>query len=157
MAHFLTDGTIDASLEVAYTSESLNFTFVVGNDVPGNNGIYRFGQAAGAIDLGAVCSIDETGQVAELDTTGSGSTPKTVGVALAALADNEWGWFWRGCGQCDVLLATSINDDTAITTTATAGVGGTGGDAITGLVSTESSGTGGLTGCQCAIPLSTNS
>lgn len=99
-----------------------------------DSGFYRYAQADGAIDAGAACRIvqeSETDcQAKEIDTTLSGSIPTAVGIAQAALADNYYGWFWRGCGYTEALVATGVAANAALTTTATAGELGAGGDAI---------------------------
>lgn len=114
-------------------------------------GHYRYAQASGAIDAGAAVTLTYTVgsantvtdcQAAEVDTTASGSTPKVIGIAQAALADNEYGWFWVGCGHTEALVATGVSAGDALTTTATAGELGAGGDAVTGLAALDANSSG---------------
>lgn len=155
MARIVTDGTAYVNLSQVDTSA----LFKLGLSVEADSGVYEYYQANGAVSEGAVCIVTlDDGQAVEADTSGSGSTPKTIGVACEALADNEYGWFWRGKGYENVLLAASVADDAAITTTATAGEGGTGGDLIFSLVSTAANGGSvALTACAAGGLLTTNS
>lgn len=114
-------------------------------------GQYRYAQASGAIDAGAAVILALTVgsantvtdvQATEVDTTGSGSTPKVIGIAQATLADNEYGWFWVGCGHTEALVATGISAGDALTTTATAGELGSGGDAVAGLAALDANSSG---------------
>lgn len=87
-------------------------------------GEWVFAQANGAIAQYAWCVIDEAGQAAELTTTNAESV---VGVVQVALADNEYGWFWRGgnCGGGGVIkgkMATLYAANAAVNTTGTPGV-----------------------------------
>ena len=159
MARKVLSGAFGVDLSRVHTETSYD-RFAYRTMVEADSGVYIYGQASGAIDEGALCFIDETGQVAELDSTGSGSTPKECCVCVSAggLADDQEGWFWRGKGVEEVLVANSVADDAALTTTANAGIAGAGGDAVNSLVTTEanSSGAARLTTCQAAGLLSTN-
>lgn len=132
-------------LNAAYTSQEFRLMTVaeLNPDENGDNfGEYVFCQANGAIDRGALCQITHDGQASEQDTTSSGSTRKRDGVAQAALADNEWGWFWRGRGKTEALVANGISAGAALTTTATAGVLGSGGDAVASCLAVDANATG---------------
>lgn len=89
-------------------------------------GEWIFAQADGAIDQYAFCLILGTGQASELTTTNAGSSTVMVGVPQVALADNEYGWFWRGCGGGDGKgiygLAINYTALAKLQTTATGGV-----------------------------------
>lgn len=155
MARIVTDGTAYVNLSQVDTGA----TQKLGQSVQADSGVYEYFQANGAISEGGVCILTyDDGQAVEADTTASGSTPKSIGIACEALADNEYGWFWRGKGYENVLLAASVADDAAITTTATAGEGGTGGDLIFSLISTAANGGSvALTACAAGGLLTTNS
>jgi len=159
MARKVLSGAFGVDLSKVHTSTSSD-RFSYRTMVEADSGVYIYGQASGAIAEGALCFIDETGQVTEMTTTNSGSTPKEACVCVAdgGLADNAEGWFWRGKGVEEVLVADSVADDAALTTTASAGVAGAGGDAVNSLVTTEANSSGGaaLTTCQAAGLLSTN-
>lgn len=152
--HYLTDGTIGADLTAAYSTAA----FTVGALHDGSQGMYEFAQAAGVVGIAQAVIITSLGQAAEVTSTTSGATSKAIGVCLAAagLADDEYGWFWRGCGACEIDVATTIAADAALTTTATAGVLGAGGDVVQSLLTTESSGSGSITDCYAADILTTN-
>lgn len=125
-----------------------------------DSGYYVYAHANGAIAEGAACILLYTGEAADMDTTDSGSTMKVVGinVTTGGLSDNQWGWFWRGCGFEYVKVADAIAADTNLTTTATAGVVGSGGDAITSLnlVTANASGAAALRQAQAGGFLVTN-
>jgi len=106
------------------------------------DGYYVYGQADGAVAAGGLVRILESGQVDEITTAESAATAKTLGIAQAALADNQYGWFWRGVGQTEALLANGVTADVSLTTTATAGVLGTGGDAVTTLRAIDANASG---------------
>lgn len=111
-----------------------------------DSGFYRYAQADGAIDAGAACRILQESatdcQAKEIDTTLSGSIPTAVGIAQAALADNEYGWFWRGLGYTEALVATGIAANAALTTTATAGELGAAGDTVATLRAVDANSSG---------------
>lgn len=115
----------------------------VGQVVSLSDGDYLFCKASGAILAGDLCKIDPETFLADSCTTAeSGSTGKMLGVAQAALADAEYGWFWRGNGETEALVADGIAADTNGTTTATAGVIGSGGDAIVSLTVVDANSSG---------------
>lgn len=95
-----------------------------------NYGFFQYAQADGAVDVGAICRISHAGQADEITTTESGSVGNILGVAQSTLADNEYGWFWRGMGKTEAIISNGTTAGQVLTTTATAGEAGTGGDAI---------------------------
>lgn len=126
-------------------------------------GDWIFAQASGALTAYAVCKIDETGQATELDTTGSGSEPTMVGVPQVDLADNEYGWFFRGNGGGDgkgikMLIQTGVSAGAVLTTTATAGEAGAGGDAIQNVTNVDANSSGSTVATEifCMGLMSTN-
>lgn len=121
------------------------------------DGEWIFAQASGALTQYALCKIDETGQATELDTTGSGSEPTMVGVPQVALADNEYGWFFRGNGGGDgkgikMLVQTGVSAGAILTTTATAGEAGAGGDAIANVTNVDGNATGSVLAVEIFCP-----
>lgn len=132
-------GTI-LNLNKAYTERK----FSLGETVEVKaKGVYVFARANGAVLQGDLCKIDpETWDADSVTTTESGSTGKMCGIAQAALADNEFGWFWRGCGTTEALVADGVSADTNGTTTANAGVIGSGGDAIATLTVIDANSSG---------------
>jgi len=102
-----------------------------------------FARANGAIDQAAICRISlADGDADEVTTAESASTPNVLGVAMATLADNEFGWFWRGKGFCEALVATAISAGDALTTTANAGELGAGGDTVVTLGAIDANASG---------------
>lgn len=86
---------------------------------------YQFVRANGALDtVGDVVGIDETGDATPVTTTTS--APGTgqglpVGVVLAALADNEYGWVQRLGPVAAVNVASSCAAHTELNSTASGG------------------------------------
>lgn len=111
---------------------------------------FEYAQANGDIDEGATCILTDTitsneisdVQAAEGNNTASGSTRKKIGIAEATIADNGYGWFFRGFGHTEALVANGISAGAALTTTDTAGVAGAGGDAIAGLYAVDANSSG---------------
>lgn len=91
------------------------------------------------------------------DTTTSGSDPRKGAVAIAAVAADSYGWVLAGpFDLVPVQVANGVAAGAALTTTATAGELGAGGDTVTGLRTLEASGATGLTACSCDYGLGTN-
>lgn len=86
--------------------------------------IYQFVRAKGALTVGDVVAIDEVGDADAVETTVS--APGTgqglaLGVALAILADNDWGWAQRYgvCASINVVDAAAVH--TELNTTSSGG------------------------------------
>lgn len=125
---FINDGRAgtEFSSATAEQRETLGAIFT------GSNGIYQYAKATEAISAGEWVGIDENGEAELMDTTLSGSVFWQIGVAVSDAAENEYAYFWRGCGTAEALLANGHSAGAALTTTATAGTAGSGGDAISG-------------------------
>ena len=157
MSRIVLQGPAGAYLAGIYTSTTIPHG--LGEKAIADNGHYVFAQADGAIAAGAYCRwLPETGQMDSETTAESGSTPVAGAVAVVALADDEYGWFWRGCGYEEALVATGVSALAALTTTATAGELGAGGDSVVGaqLVDANSSGATALRTIQAYGFLGTN-
>jgi len=101
-------------------------------------GAWCYGQADEAIAAGEFVFVNETdGGLTLLDTTESASTPQLVGAADAAIASGSYGWVWVGEGTFEAEVDDSVAAGTLLTTIATAGEVGTGGDAIAGLTNVD--------------------
>lgn len=124
---FINDGR--AGTEITEVSTDARET--VGALFTGSDGIYQYAKAEGAITAGWAAIIDENGDATAATTTLSGSLPCAIGIACATLADEEYGWFWRGCGTFEAVVANGVTAG-ALTTTASAGILGTGGDSVAG-------------------------
>jgi len=97
-------------------------------------GAWLYGQADEAIAAGEwVHYASADGGLTLLDSTESGDEPGRVGVADTAIASGSWGWVWHGEGTFEAIVANGVSAATQLTTTATEGAVGTGGDAITGV------------------------
>lgn len=126
-------------------------------------GCYKFAQANGAITQYQICSIPEDFDAVALTTTISGTKPQAVGIAMATLADNQWGWFAIGpfgTGEGVYVSAlASCAADVVVGTTATAGaIDDTFTDSIDGLALDVAN--GGSTAnvlCYATSPLVVNS
>lgn len=101
-------------------------------------GAWVYGQADEAIAAGEFVFVNEVdGGLTLLDTTESASTPQLVGAADVAIASGSYGWVWVGEGTFEAEVDDSVTAGTILTTIATAGEVGTGGDAIAGLTNVD--------------------
>jgi hypothetical protein len=114
---------LGAALERADTSAA----FTLGTFATDNlGGVWEYVQANGAVAVYDAVKVDEDGQAAPITTTISGSEPTAVGIAQVALADNEYGFVFRGRGGgtgtgVKVNVLVSCAADVKLYTTATAG------------------------------------
>jgi hypothetical protein len=113
---------IDTSAVVASTGVPAFKVGQYGQDSDGN--VYVYVHANGVAVVGDVMIIDEAYEAAQITTTNS--APGTgaglpVGVAVAALADNEWGWVQRFGVVAAINVGTSAAVHTILNTTATVG------------------------------------
>lgn len=93
----------------------------------------------------------------KLDTTDSGSTPKKGAIAISTALVDNYAWFlFEDLNQVPVNVANSVSTATGLTTTATAGQLGAGGDTVFGILTNEASGASGLTSCSSIGALGTN-
>lgn len=104
---------------------------------------YVYVQASGAITgAGYVCVIDEAGQAA-MATNTTAVYGQQIGVAQAALADNDYGWV-QVFGTANIRVAASCAANAVITSTTTDGqlddAAGTGTKTIVGAVLTTANG-----------------
>lgn len=96
-------------------------------------GAWLYGQADEAIAAGEwVHYVSADGGMTLMDSTESADEPGRVGVADVAIASSSYGWVWHGEGTFEAIVINGVGAATQLTTTATAGQAGTGGDAITG-------------------------
>lgn len=99
----------------------------------GSQGLFLYGQATESISAGAVLIVNENAAFSLADTTEAGSTSKRICVATADMTTtNRFGWAWCGGGPFEAFVASGVSAGDALTTTATEGVAGAGGDAIVG-------------------------
>lgn len=109
--------------------------FAVGTFVETTEGAFEYAQVDEALGIaaGRFAIIGPSSQAIAMNTTDSGSLGQKIGIAVATLADNEYGWFFRGLGEFEALVTNGVAANTQLTTTATDGEAGTGGDTIQGL------------------------
>jgi hypothetical protein len=101
-------------------------------------GAWVYGQADEAIAAGEFVFVaEDDGGLTLLDTTESGTEPQLVGAADAAIASGSYGWVWVGEGTFEAEVDDSVTAGSALTTIATAGEAGTGGDTIAGLTNVD--------------------
>ena len=124
---FIKDGA--ASIDLTVNEEKPTQT--VGDLFIGTDGIYQYVKSEGGASAGMFLLVDQVGDATKLTTTNSGSTAQAVGVAVADLTDEYYGYVWRGVGTFEAIVADSVTAGN-LTTTATDGVAGTGGDTIIG-------------------------
>lgn len=93
----------------------------------------------------------------EETTTSSGATPRKGAIAVSAASAGQYTWFLTGpFDRVPVDVANSISSGANVTTTATAGQLGAGGDAVVGLYVIEASGASGLTASSAIQSIGTN-
>lgn len=132
--------------------------FAPGEKIWCDSGLYIYGSANGAVSEGYLCKFVEGTYDFDTVTTAesaSANTPIGVCVASGGLADNQWGWFWRGHGK-EYVYVTDVNADVQVTTHTNAGEGSTGGDNVDGLFTNENNASAGLTICRASGALQTN-
>lgn len=100
---------------------------------------WRYGQANGAQTAGEVAqfSRDGTWDATPMTTTTQDSKLWRLGVPDIAMTDNYYGWFWTGNGDFEIIVSNAVAALSPLTTTATAGVVGTGGTLIDGLINID--------------------
>lgn len=116
-----------------FTVNTVDPTETVGALFSGSDGVYQYIKGEGTILAGQFLLVDENGDATGLTTTNSGALPQAVGVAVCDLTDEYYGYVWRGCGSFEAIVTNAVAAGTQLTTTASAGVAGTGGDTIQGL------------------------
>jgi len=152
--------TVAGPIGIDFEATSTVDVYGAGLQVETDLGKFVWAKAGATIAEGQVCKLALSSGVLTatlLDTTISGTEQIVVGLAHKGIASGSFGWFARGPFQeYQALLVTSIAANSILTTTATAGSAGTGGDVLFGLTSNASSGTGGLTYCRASSLLGTN-
>lgn len=97
-------------------------------------GSWLYGQADEAISAGQwVHYVSADGGLTLMDSTEAADQPGRIGVADTDIASGSWGWVWHGEGTFEAIVVNAVAAATQLTTTATAGQAGTGGDALTGV------------------------
>lgn len=149
---------VDGLPGINFEDGSTTDTYLTGTQIDTNKGTIIWAKAASSISEGDICHLSTSAGVtsATASTTALVSTTRLdIVVAHKAVANGAYGWFFAGpFVDVQVRLAASVNADTAITTTTNAGIGGTGGTAISGLTTNAASGAGGLTSCRSPRPMS---
>lgn len=103
-----------------------------GTVLQGNDGFYEYVKYTAPVSAGHAVVIDASGNAQGLTTTLASTTYQKVGIAQAdATVANTFGWVWRGNGSNTAILANGTSAGN-LTSTATAGVLGTGGTAVVG-------------------------
>lgn len=114
---------LSGKLGIDFSTPTTTRDFALGTEVEGSDGnTYRYVQANGALDIGALCAIAETGEISEATTTTSGVVPTQYAFPQVAFADDEYGWAVTRGENFLVLAAASCAADVKLYTSATAGV-----------------------------------
>lgn len=130
--------------------------FTLGIPYFGSQGIFLYAKASEAITAGQWVFINESNVLTLADTTESGTEQMRVGVAAATAASGDYIWVWLGAGVFEAILTNSLAADTALTTTGTGGVAGSGGDAISGCINIDAGVTDTRVTVRCTGFASTN-
>lgn len=138
--NFATDGILSAKIGDVSTDSKVG----LGTRTSGRNGSeFLYVQANGAVTgSGYVVSIDGAGQASLLGTSND-ALGNRAGVALSAMADNDYGWV-QIFGPSNVRVAASATANTRLNTTAIPGQldddGTTGAFSMSGVVLTTANG-----------------
>ena len=125
---FLISGTVSSNTNEIDTVP----TQAVGTVLEGSDGFYEYVKFTATASNGHYVVITGTGDASGITTTNAGSTYQKVGVAQADVTvANTYGWVWRGNGTSLGIVANGVAAGN-LTTTATAGVLGSGGTAVQG-------------------------
>lgn len=104
--------------------------------------VWQYCPANGASTAGELHQIAKDGSfdATPMTTTTVNSLVWGVGVPDIDVTDNYFAWYWRGNivgGDFEIVLANAVGADSVLTSTATAGVGGTGGTPVDGLTNID--------------------
>lgn len=111
-------------VNVALGSGSTTPEFQPGEAVMCDSGLYIYMQANGAVAEGYAVKYAEGTFDGDTVTTAESGTTQTaiaINVTSGGLADNYWGWFWRGLGKEYAYVKDSAAADAQMHTTTTAG------------------------------------
>lgn len=123
----------------------------------GKEGVFIYGQATETILTGQWVFLDEQNKLTLMDTTESGTEQMRVCVETAgATTTTPYVWVWCGAGVFEAIVVNAVSADSPLTTTATAGAAGTGGDAITGCINIDAGVTDTPVTVRCASLSQTN-
>lgn len=123
----------------------------------GKSGMYAYAKCTETIADGQWVFIDESNQLTLADTTESGTEQMRVGVAATdCTTSSPYIWVWLGGGVFEAILSNGLAADTALTTTATGGTAGSGGDAISGCINIDAGVTSTRVTVRCTGFASTN-
>lgn len=152
---------IDGKAGIDFTKTGSTAEHTVGTTVRTNDGEYTYVKhALAAATAGSAYKIQEDYQLLALDTTVSGSEPTDVGVPQVNIAAGtttpQYAWVFTGYGNFRASVATTISAGAALTTTASAGVLGAGGDAVGAAAVGETSGGAAVITCFAPGKLATN-
>lgn len=117
------------------TASTSDQKFALGIPYWGAQGMFMYVQATETTTQGDWVFVDEQNKLTLTDTTEASVKPFRVCVANSAMTTtNKYGWAWCGAGVFGAHVASGVAATDPLTTTATAGVAGIGGAAITSCV-----------------------
>jgi len=153
---------IDGAAGVDLTKTDSVARYSVGTVVRTDDGQFTYVKhALAAAAIGTSYKIQEDYQTVALTSTESGDEPTNVGVfqiqVAAGTSVPQYAFAFTGFGNFNALVATGTSAGLALTTTASAGILGSGGDAVgAALVTGNSSGGNALRACFAPGKLATN-
>jgi hypothetical protein len=136
--------------------------YSLGLSVPTEDGTYQYVKhALAAAVAGDAFKIQEDYTTVALTTTESGDEPTNVGVFQvgidAGTVTAQYGWLFTGFGNFQAKIANGVTAGAALTTTANAGILGTGGDVVAAAcVTANTSGSAAVRACYAPGKLRTN-
>lgn len=152
---------IDGKAGIDFTKTGSTAEHTVGIPVPTNDGLYvYFKHSLAAVTAGTALKYNEDGTSLAINTTVSGTEPTSLIVpqvnVAAGTTTPQYAWGFVGFGNFNASVATTISAGAALTTTATDGVLGAGGDAVGAAAVGETSGGAAVIACFAPGKLATN-
>lgn len=95
--------------------------------------VYQYLKNEGGTAAGKWARIDENLDATSITTTNASDVSADVGIACRAMTDEYYGWYFRGCGVFEAIIANSFTAGDQLFTSATGGVPGANGGSDIGI------------------------
>lgn len=95
--------------------------------------IWEYAKNEGGASAGHACIIDNNHDATKVTTTLAGSVGQKIGIPNIDMTDEYYGWYWRGNGDFEAILANGFTAGNQLFTSATGGVLGANGGSDCGI------------------------